>query len=293
MDVDLAYTISNAQLVYPQPMSEAIDGEGESEDGSTLSPGRSSKFGPLVYRCPVMVQCAPSPILTHSPPIGGADIKLSASPNVTAAAQLAAHIKPAFEFGVTLLGNTAADIYLNLDAYARLDLLLTASASAAASGSVSGDPESPSSADDGTVTADSTSTSVGGGASGCVDISTGLVVEAGARGDLVFFAAGDDSRVVLFRKMFSLFRTCFGNGDSDLSRRGYRGEGNSRWGGRDLSPYGQDRRRLPARRSASQATAVGHEKVVRQIGEGLSCPTVLMGPLSPIVSETADGAAMR
>ena len=63
LDVDLAYTISNAQLVYPQPMSEAIDGESESEDGSTLSPGRSSKFSPLVYRCPVMVQRAPSPIL--------------------------------------------------------------------------------------------------------------------------------------------------------------------------------------------------------------------------------------
>ena len=212
---------------------------------------------------------------------------------MTAAAQLAAHIRPAFEFGVTLLGNTAADIYLNLDAYARLDLLLAANANAAVSGSVSGGPVSPSSADDGTMTADSTSTSVDVGASGCVDISTGLVVDAGARGDLVFFMAGDDSRVVLFRKMFNLFRTCFGNGDSDLGRRGYRGEGNSRWGGRDLSPYGQDRRRLPARRSASQATAVGHEKVVRQIGEGLSCPTVLMGPLSPIVSETADGAAMR
>ncbi|KAM5537489.1 hypothetical protein V8D89_008816 [Ganoderma adspersum] len=262
IDVDLAYTISRAQLVYPPPLSQAIQGEGKgeskSEGGSTFSPGSS-------------------------------DIKLSASPNVTTAAQLSAHVIPVFEFGVTLLGRTAADIYLNLDAYARLDLLLTAGASAAASGSVTVSPVvSPSSADDSTV-ANSTSTSVDVGASGCMDISTGLVVDAGARGDLVFFMAGDESRVVLFRKMFNLFRTCFGDGDSDMSRRGYRVGGDSRWGGRDLSraPFGQDERMLPARRSPSQAM-VGRGRIVRQSSEELLCPTVLMGPLTPIVSETVD-----
>ncbi len=191
-----------------------------------------------------------SPILTVTcyPHVRRIDINLSASPNVTATAQLTAHLKPTFEFGVSIAGHDTG-VYLDLDAYAELDLSLTA----AASGSVSSDG--------------SNSTSTGAG--GCVDISTGLSVDAGAEVDLVIFKAGDE--VTLFNKSFDLYKKCFGN---SYEKRDYYRAGNSRRAA--LSSFDAIR------------PAIGRRRIVPKSTEGFSCPTSLIGALSSIVSETVD-----
>ncbi|PIL27869.1 hypothetical protein GSI_09991 [Ganoderma sinense ZZ0214-1] len=98
MDVDLAYTISGGELVYPPPSSQA--------PGGIFSPGSSN-------------------------------IKLSANPNVTANATLVAHLIPTIAFGVSVLGYTSA-IYLDLDAHAELDLALTGAAAGSVSTGLGG-----------------------------------------------------------------------------------------------------------------------------------------------------------
>ncbi len=180
---------------------------------------------------------------------------------MTANAQLTAHLKPTFEFGVSIAGHNTG-VYLDLDAYAELDLSLTA----AASGSVSSDGSN------------STSTGVGG----CVDISTGLSVDAGAEADLVIFKAGD--KVTLFNKSFDLFKKCFGNG---YQKRDYRAGNSGRAPPR--SPSERSRRTRHHGHIASQP-AVGRRRIVPKSNKGFSCPTSsILGALSSIVSETVDG----
>ena len=115
---------------------------------------------------------------------------------MTATAQVAAHLKPRLAFGASIADQTA-DIYLELDAYAELDLSLTG----AASGSVS-----------------TTATTASTGAGGCVDILAGLGVNAGADADLLGLFNASDT-VSLYDKSFDLFNKCFGD---DFQKRGYR-----------------------------------------------------------------------
>ena len=196
-----------------------------------------------------------------------ADINLSASPNVTADMTLTAHLKPTFEFGVTALGATSG-IYLNLDASAELDLSLTG----AASGSVSS----------------SNSTSVDTGAGGCVDISTGLSVNAGGDLNLGFIQFGDS--VPLFSKSFDLFKKCFGN---NYQKRDYRDDRNRAIRRTPLSPFEQNlNRRKRHHGLVRPQAAVGRRRsmLARRDSDGFSCPTSLLGALSSIVSETVDSS---
>ena len=190
------------------------------------------------------------------------DIKLSASPNVTANAQVAAHLIPKLELGASIAGQTA-DIYLELDTYAELNLSLTG----AASGSVSSNSTA------------STST----GAGGCVDILVGLGVNAGADADLLGIFKASDT-VPLYNKSFDLFKKCFGD---NFQKRGYRAvdSGNHHV---PLSPFEQYRRNQLRRIPGSQVAA-GRRRIVRKRDTAFSCPTSPVNGLLQIVSETVDG----
>ncbi|PIL27872.1 hypothetical protein GSI_09994 [Ganoderma sinense ZZ0214-1] len=226
MDVNLAYTISGGQLTVSPSSSPT--------SGGSFVPGKSN-------------------------------IKLSAGPHVSADAKLAAHLKPTFEFGLTIAGATPASVYLDLDAYAELDLSLTAGVT----GSVS----------PGSKGSNSNSTSTHADVGGCVDISTGLSVDAGGK----LFSLS--TSITLFKKSFDLFKKCFGNGsgkrdfhDVAYGRRGH---------ARALSPLGHNWRRRHHGHGSSRASA-GRGGIVRKSNKGLSCPTSALGALSSIVSETVD-----
>nr|VWP01644.1 Cytochrome P450 monooxygenase CYP52X1 [Ganoderma boninense] len=227
MDVDLAYTISGGQLVFPPPSSSA--------SGGSFAPGNSN-------------------------------INLSVSPNVTANAKLVAHLKPTFEFGLTTAGASVADIFLDLDTFAELDLTLTGAANGALSAGAAG----------------SNSTSPDAGAGGCVDISTGLSVDAG--GELFKLS----KTITLFNKSFDLFKKCFGNG---YQKRDFHHAGNGRLG-HSLSHFEHNwrKREHHGPSSSSQASAIGRRRLVRKSDKGFSCPTSALGVLSSIVSETVDGS---
>ncbi|PIL30042.1 hypothetical protein GSI_07954 [Ganoderma sinense ZZ0214-1] len=222
LDVPISFTLSGGKLVFPPS-------QGSSSAG-TFTPGN-------------------------------AGVKLSASPNVTAKAQLAAHVKPSFEFGMTILKQTA-DIFLELDTFAELDLSLTATANASASASTG---------------SNSTSTSACAGAGGCVDVQAGLAVNAGANADLLGIIKAND-KVSLFSKSFDLFKKCFGN---SFQRRDHRGSHSHRVP-LGLSPVEQSRRKRLYGYGPSGA-GVERRRIVRKSGKGFSCPTSSLGGLSSIV----------
>ncbi|KAI8969672.1 hypothetical protein BD414DRAFT_428107 [Trametes punicea] len=169
---------------------------------------------------------------TYTP--GDSNVKLSVSPNVTSHGQIAAHLIPTLAFGISALGGkTQSTISLNLDADAALDLSLTAAAEA------------------------STSTSgndAGTDFGGCVDITSGLNVNAGANADF-FTIFKKDTSVSLFQKTFDLFKKCFG---SSSARRAYTGR------------------------------AI-HAKLLARDG-GISCPSSPLGAAESVVNETVSGS---
>ena len=127
---------------------------------------------------------------------GDSNLKLSVSPNVTSHGQIAAHLIPTLAFGIDVLsGKAKATISLDVDAHAGVDLSLTAAAKASTDGTKST------------------------GFGGCVDITTGLDVNANADADLLSFF-NKDAKVTLFSKTFDLFKKCFGD---STARRAYTG----------------------------------------------------------------------
>ncbi|KAI0757756.1 hypothetical protein C8Q80DRAFT_1092088 [Daedaleopsis nitida] len=128
---------------------------------------------------------------------GDSNLKLSVSPNVTSHGQVAAHLIPTLAFGVDVLASKAT-ISLDVDASAGLDLSLAAVAKASA-------------ATDGK--------SAGASFGGCVDVTTGLDVRAGADASLLGLFDKSTS-VSLFKKTFDLFKKCFGDSPA---RRAYTG----------------------------------------------------------------------
>ncbi|KAI0340900.1 hypothetical protein BDW22DRAFT_1333399 [Trametopsis cervina] len=112
-------------------------------------------------------------------------LNLSVAPNVAATGSLEAHIIPTIQFGIDALdGVGKATINLDLDSSAKLALSLKGGASA------------------------TTRRSASGGLSGCLDVSAGLAVNAGA--DASFFNLFDKStNVSLFKKSFDVFNKCF------------------------------------------------------------------------------------
>ena len=185
---------------------------------------------------------------------------------MTAKAQLAAHVKPSFEFGMTVLKQTA-DIFLELDTFAELDLSLTAAANASVSASSN----------------NSTNTTTSAGAGGCVDVQAGLSVNAGADADLFGIIKAND-KVSLFSKSFDLFKKCFGNA---FQRRDDRiGHSPNSHGrrvpGLGLSALEQSRKKRLYGFVPSQG-AVERRRIVRKSDKGFSCPTSSLGGLSSIV----------
>ncbi|KAL5520933.1 hypothetical protein ACEPAF_2936 [Sanghuangporus sanghuang] len=156
MDVDLAYSFSELQLFFPP--------SDDHPSGAVVAP-----------------QDTP--------------LKLSASPNIESNATLEAHLIPTLKFGLEVLG-TNANIFLDLDAFAALDLGLVAGATASVDSSG----------------ATNASAQVGG----CVDVNGGVSINAGA--DASFFGLFDTSAVIaLFSKDFDLFRQCFEDSTADSS----------------------------------------------------------------------------
>ena len=208
-------------------------------------------------------------VLTTSDTYLRIDVKLSASPNVTANAQVFAHLKPSIEFGLSLAGHDTG-LYLELDTYAELDLSLTA---ASGSGSTDG--------------SNLTSTSAGG----CVDIFTGLSVNAGADADLLGLFSADD-KVVLYDKSFDLYKACFENGYQPGRRHlVYRARGCH---GRrvPLSLFEQNLRKdhhhvQPQSEANGAVIAVAAASASQNLksGKGFSCPRSPMKGLPPIVSQ--------
>ncbi|PIL27868.1 hypothetical protein GSI_09990 [Ganoderma sinense ZZ0214-1] len=234
LDVDILYTVSGSQLVYPSPSSPAQ---------GTYAPGDSN-------------------------------VRLSAGPNVTARAQLSAHLKPSLEFGLSLAGHDTG-LYLALDAFTELDLSLTA----AASGSISSDG--------------SNSTSAGAG--GCVDIFTGLSVSAGADADLLGLFGPADDKVVLYDEEFDLYKTCFGDSDAfQKQKRDSTSSYNYRpaWGSGRRVPLllfeqnlRKDHRRVPPPGAVAVMEVQAAASTPPKSGKGLSCSASPAGELAPIVSQ--------
>ena len=208
------------------------------------------------------------------------DVRLSASPGAAANAQLSAHLKPSFEFGLSLAGQTAG-LYLELDTFAALNLSLTS----AASGSVSTDSSNSTNAD----------------AGGCVDISTGLSVNAGADADLLGLFSVDD-KVVLYDKEFELYKTCFGNGSVNQQTQG-QNQNQKRDSSQAYVPAWGSGRRVPLslfeQNLRKDHDRVGPQGVVADAavkassapsapaksGKGFSCPVSPGGGRVPIVAQ--------
>uniref|UniRef100_A0A0W0EY52 DUF7223 domain-containing protein n=1 Tax=Moniliophthora roreri TaxID=221103 RepID=A0A0W0EY52_MONRR len=117
-------------------------------------------------------------------------LKLSVTPSVASKAVVEGHIIPTLQFGVSALGGIAeAVIFVDLDASAAVTLSLNASASVS--------------------TNITTPVETQANVTGCLDVGTGLDVNAGA--DASFFKIFDkNTKVNLFTKKFDLFNKCLG-----------------------------------------------------------------------------------
>uniref|UniRef100_A0A0W0EY55 DUF7223 domain-containing protein n=1 Tax=Moniliophthora roreri TaxID=221103 RepID=A0A0W0EY55_MONRR len=117
-------------------------------------------------------------------------LKLSVTPSVASKAVVEGHIIPTLQLGVTALGGVAeAVVFVDFDASAAVTLSLEASASVSTN----------------ITTPVETQASV----NGCLDVGTGIDVNAGA--DASFFGLFDkNTKVNLFTKKFDLFKKCLG-----------------------------------------------------------------------------------
>ncbi|KAJ3981393.1 hypothetical protein F5890DRAFT_1417792 [Lentinula detonsa] len=138
--------------------------------------------------------------------VGDTPLTLSVTPSVKSTGSLTAHLIPSLNLGVQALDNLAsATVFLDLDASATMQLSLDA---AAALSSVSVVASSPAAHATASTTSSTTTSSTGLQLGGCVEIDTGLAVNAGADGK--FFDLFDAStQVPLFSKEFVLFKVRF------------------------------------------------------------------------------------
>ncbi|KAJ3862916.1 hypothetical protein EV359DRAFT_44147 [Lentinula novae-zelandiae] len=183
LKVGIVYNISNAQLVFPDKNNQS-----------------GGNFG-----------------------VGDTPLTLSVTPSVKSIGSLTAHLIPSLNLGIQALDNTAsATVFLDLDASATMQLSLDAVDSASISvDNGESSSNSTTSTSNSTSTASSTSSAVSAYYSisstttttsstglqfgGCVEIDTGLAVNAGA--DAKFFDLFDAStQVPVFSKEFVLFK---------------------------------------------------------------------------------------
>ncbi|KAF9269765.1 hypothetical protein L218DRAFT_969553 [Marasmius fiardii PR-910] len=163
-------------------------------------------------------------------------LKLSVSPSAASKAVVEGHLIPTLNLGISALGGTAkANVFLDLDANAAATLSLDAAATASTNGTKS--------------------TSV----NGCIDVGSGLDVNAGA--DAGFFDLFDAStKVNLFSKRFELFKKCLSGTEPKTTR--------------DLAP------RVPRRMSRRSAFLATLDKRV-----SLNCLTGSFDDIVSIVDE--------
>ncbi|KAG9224484.1 hypothetical protein CCMSSC00406_0007677 [Pleurotus cornucopiae] len=149
---------------------------------------------------PSAAQKSVSPIEPAQSPL-----TLSADATVAGKVDLEAHIIPQLDIGITALGGTAkANIFLNLDASAKVGLKLNGNAKAAVT---TAKPKKR--AEFNQLAARQAATAASAGVEGCVDITAGLSVDAGV--DANFFGLFDPTtKLNLFSKQFELFSKCFG-----------------------------------------------------------------------------------
>lgn len=119
-------------------------------------------------------------------------LKLSAASRIDADGNIEGHIIPTVDVGLNFLNGVAqASVFLDLDASAILDLQLDAS------GNVIGGTGKAVAIKDAS-------------AGGCVDITGGLNVDAGAQGSFFSFF-NEQTKKSLFSKKFELLKKCFGD----------------------------------------------------------------------------------
>ncbi|KAJ3807523.1 hypothetical protein EV368DRAFT_40257 [Lentinula lateritia] len=183
LKVGIVYNISNAQLVFPDKNNQS-----------------GGNFG-----------------------VGDTPLTLSVTPSVKSTGSLTAHLIPSLNLGIQALDNIAsATVFLDLDASATMQLSLDAVDSASVSvDNGESSSNSTTSTSNSTSIASSTSSTISAYYSisstttttsstglqfgGCVEIDTGLAVNAGA--DAKFFDLFDAStQVPLFSKEFVLFK---------------------------------------------------------------------------------------
>ncbi|KAJ4488374.1 hypothetical protein J3R30DRAFT_3279916 [Lentinula aciculospora] len=125
--------------------------------------------------------------------VGDTPLTLSVTPSVKSTGSLTAHLIPTLNLGIQALDNLAsATVFLDLDASATMQFSGSGSASNSTSSSTG-------------TSSNITSSSTGIQFGGCVEIDTGLAVNAGA--DAKFFDLFDAStQVPLFNKEFVLFK---------------------------------------------------------------------------------------
>ncbi|KAF4610320.1 hypothetical protein D9613_010284 [Agrocybe pediades] len=177
MEVDVNYKITNAQFVFP-PKTNLSSGGGFHVAENTL--------------------------------------KLSASPGVRATGSVEAHIVPVLSIGLSALGGAAdAQVFLNLDASATLDLDFQASANGGVTISeVSSAAQQLDTAELAQVerlddSIDARAVTGDASFSGCVDVGAGLNVNAGASADF-FGIFNKETSVSVYSKEFDIFKKCYG-----------------------------------------------------------------------------------
>lgn len=139
--------------------------------------------------------------------------KLSAAADISAKGTIEGHIIPSVKLGFEVLGGKAkADVYLDIDAYAKVNLDAQASASVHHR-SVEGElneqlyaPPYGRAARE--VVARSADRAQAATFNGCVDVSAGLSLGGGAEGS-IFGLWSADKAITFFKKEFHLFKVCF------------------------------------------------------------------------------------
>lgn len=142
--------------------------------------------------------------------------KLSAAADISAKGTIEGHIIPSVKLGFEVLGGKAkADVYLDIDAYAKVNLDAQASASVHHR-SVEGElneqlyaPPYGRAARE--VVARSADRAQAATFNGCVDVSAGLSLGGGAEGS-IFGLWSADKAITFFKKEFHLFKKCWGSG---------------------------------------------------------------------------------
>ena len=259
MSVDLAYNIANGHLIFPPIKDDTTDTSTAATQASngSFTPSDTGTFTRLISGC----------VADLATPSG---LQLSVDPlNANIHGRLEAHLIPTLAFGI-VAEIFEATINLELDASATLDLSIN-----------------------NTITPElNSSKPVEDAWDGCVDIETGLSVDAGADAD--FFGFDKNTEVSLFGKTFQLFKKCFG-GSSAGSRRDVGARRAQRR--EQLAPRNGWRSALPIDEWAQGSKlmkAVGGRVLAAAStgsgGSGLTCPAAPGGELKSLADQSVPGS---